>query len=320
MQLQRQKAKTRNQKLDKILFYTNQEFPESSKKDRKEPAYKTRIENYAKSQSIEIEWKTASFFESPFVCIDNANIAQHFFSLDKSVIDLIDELILKPIHSKLNFNNNEIKIDRSLIIENLKAILNESLLVIISGEAGVGKTAVIKDFYDIIKEKSPFFVFKATGFNLSNINQLFTHYGHFKLSDFIKEHQDIEVKEKYIVIDSAEKLSDIENQEAFREFLSVLIQNNWKVIFTTRYSYLDDLKFQLVEVYHVQSGTLNIDTLTSKELSEISKKYRFDLPSHERLLKLLQNPFYLNEYLQNYEDIKDDTSFSVFKNITHLTQ
>ena len=43
--------------------------------------------------------------------------------------------------------------------------------------------------------------------------------------------------EKYVVVDSAEKLSDLENQEAFQEFLSTLIEHNWRVMFTTRYGH-----------------------------------------------------------------------------------
>jgi len=313
------KAKSKNQELNKVLFYINQEFSESSKKDKKEPAYKTEIENYAKSQSIEIEWRVPSHFEAQLALDKNRTLAQHFFSLGKSVIDFIGELtqhtksILTHIHSKIKFNDYEIKIDRSLIIKNFKTILNKSSLVILSGEGGVGKTAVVKDFYDLIKEKTPFFVFKAIEFNIPNINQLFTNYGHFTLLDFIKEYQDID--EKYMVIDSAEKLSDVEHQEVFQEFLSALLGSNWKIIFTTRYSYLDDLKFQFVKVYCVNFQSLNINNLTIEELTELSKKYRFNLPDSERLLGLLQNPFYLNEYLQNYESIDNTISFSNFKNI-----
>jgi len=173
------KAKSKNNNLNKILFYINQEFSESSKKNKKEPKYKTEIENHAKSQGIEIEWRSKSFFESPFVCEENANISRHFFSLDKSLIDFINELIrhaediLSAISSKIRFKNNEIKIDRTQNIKNLRDILSVSSLAILSGEAGVGKTAIIKDFHDSIKEKSPFYIFKATEFYISNINQLF---------------------------------------------------------------------------------------------------------------------------------------------------
>lgn len=310
-------TKNRHPEINKIIFYTNQNFGQG--KIKNDPKCKTEIEKHAKSKNIKIEWKTDNYFRSPFVCKENADIAQHFFSFDKSIIDFIDELIqhtnliLTPINSKIIFNNNEIKIDRSQAIKNLEAILNESSMVILSGEAGVGKTAVVKDFYEQIREVRPFFVFKATEFNIPNINQLFTNYGHFTLLDFIKEHQDI--NEKYIVIDSAEKLSDINYQDVFLEFLSALINNNWKIIFTTRYSYLDELKFQFIEVYHLNFQIINIEKLDIAEVTELSKKYDFILPTNERLLGLLKVPFYLNEYLQNYQSINKTIDYSTFRDL-----
>jgi hypothetical protein len=313
------KAKTKNPNLNKILFYINQEFSESSKKNRKEPEYKIEIENHAKAKKVEIEWKVPSHFERQLALDKNLTLAQHFFSLGKSVIDFICELnqhtesILTPIHSEIQFNVNEIKIDRTSVINKLKATLDKSSLVIVSGEGGVGKTAVIKDFYNNIKDTTPFFVFKATEFNISNINGLFKNYGSFTLSDFISEHQDIEAK--YIVIDSAEKLSEIEHQETFQEFLSALLKYKWKIIFTTRYSYLDDLKFQFIEVYQLSFQLINIERLNNTELAELSKKYGFNLPDNERLLELIQNLFYLNEYLLNHPSINKTTTYSDFRNI-----
>jgi hypothetical protein len=57
------KAKTKNKNLTKILFYINQEFSESSKKDEKDPEYKIEIENYANSLGLQIEWRVPSHFE-----------------------------------------------------------------------------------------------------------------------------------------------------------------------------------------------------------------------------------------------------------------
>lgn len=310
-------AKNRHPEIKKIIFYINRDFGQD--KNKSDPKYKTDIENHAKSKNVEIDWKTASFFESPFVCEENINIAQHFFSLGKSTIDFICELtlhtesILKPIQSKINYNNNEIKIDRSQVLEKLKETLNTSSLIILSGEAGVGKTAVIKDFYDLEKQTTPFFVFKATEFNISTVNQLFKDYGIFTLSDFIKTHEDI--SDKLIVIDSAEKLSDIEHQEVFQEFLSTLLSSNWKIIFTTRHSFLDDLKYQFIEVYKLNFRPLNIENLTIKELVHISELYKFNLPDNKRLRDLIHNPFYLNEYLRDYKNLNATVTYSDFKNI-----
>jgi molybdopterin biosynthesis enzyme len=73
-------------------------------------------------------------------------------------------LLLKPIRSEISFGGKTIKLDRSGIVGRLKSMASSSPVVILSGGAGVGKTAVIKDLYEIAKGSVPFFVFKATQF------------------------------------------------------------------------------------------------------------------------------------------------------------
>ena len=216
-------AKNENPTLTHIFFYLNVDLTQSSKKGVKDPVYKTEIEDHAKAKGISITWRTAGFFETPFVCEENAKVAKHFFSLgEKSVIDFVNELsrhteaILEPIRSEITFNDQTIKIDRASFTKELEEAIASSPLIVVSGEAGVGKTAVIKDFYNYIKNTVPFFVFKANEFSISNVNHLFNDYGGFTLSDLLQEYQD--VKDKFIVIDSAEKLSDIERPEVFQEF------------------------------------------------------------------------------------------------------
>jgi hypothetical protein len=313
-----EKAKGRNPTLNKILFYINQEFSESSIKGQKGPKCKIEIEEYASDIGIKIEWKSKSFFESPFVCDKNATIAKHFFSLEKSIIDFIGELnkhtesVLAPIHSSMQFKGTEIKIDRSQTLEELISKLSECSLVVLSGEAGVGKTAIIKDYYDMVRETTPFFVFRAIEFNIININRLFDDYGPFTFRDFIEEHQ--AHNEKIIVVDSAEKLSDIEHREVFSEFLSALLRANWKVLITTRCGYIDTLKYQLTEIHRAAFQSIIIEKLKIEDLHSLAEEYNFNLPKNERLLELLTTPFYLNEYLRtsnkldetiNYHDFKD---------------
>ncbi|MFQ5684324.1 MAG: AVAST type 4 anti-phage nuclease Avs4 [Candidatus Binatia bacterium] len=309
-------TKTRHPSVDKIIFYTNHDFGQS--RHGTDPQYKTDIESYAKEKDIKIEWRTASYFKSPFVCEENASIAKHFFALgEKSIIDFINELcrhteaILDPIRSEITFSNKTIKIDRSGITKTLKETISNSPLIVVSGESGVGKTAVIKDFYNQIKDTVPFLVFKAIEFNISNVNQLFTDYGSFTLSDLVQEYQD--AKEKYIIVDSAEKLADVERPEVFQEFLSTMRNGGWKIVFTTRLSYLDDLKNAFVQIYNVSFEPLNIRNLTSEELIVLSMEYQFSLPRSDRLQSLLQNPFYLNEYLQNYPAGETTLSYGDFK-------
>ncbi|KJU81957.1 ATPase domain protein, prokaryote domain protein [Candidatus Magnetobacterium bavaricum] len=235
-------AKSRHPELTKILFYIHKDFGQHPTET--EPGYKTKIETHAKNKGVSVEWKyNENFFKSPFVCVDNHHIARYFFSFDGSIIDFISGLrdhteeILYWIHSEITFNGSTIKINRTNIIENLKANLKESPIVALSGEAGVGKTALIKDFHKEVKDKIPFFVFNATEFDILNVKELFKYYGGFTLSDLAKElpYED----EKYIVIDSAEKLLDIENQGVFKKFISDSLKDRWKIILTTKSIYLD---------------------------------------------------------------------------------
>ncbi len=312
-------AKNRNPKLNKMYVYVNLEFSESSRKDGKEPKYKISIESFARSKNVEIEWRVPSHIEAQLSVAENRVLAQYFFSFEKGVLDALEELaehstaILKPIHSQIDFNGEQIKIERAGALAKLSAGLACSPLVILSGVAGVGKTALIKDFLNVLGPGIPIFIFKATEFNVSHINELFKNYGSLSLLDFINEHEDVDVK--YVVIDSAEKLSDLENQEAFQEFLSTLLQHDWKIIFTTRYSYLDDLKFQFVEVYRLTFEPLAIENLTPDELESISTLHSFALPTNARLLELLRNPFYLDEYLQAYDASQGGLTLTGFKNL-----
>jgi archaellum biogenesis ATPase FlaH len=173
-----------------------------------------------------------------------------------------------------------IKIDRRPLAERLRDTLARSSLVIISGVAGVGKTAVVKDFYGQVRGSAPVFVFKATEFNLlTNANQLFRDYGDFTLSDLVQAFA--ETEDKHVVIDSAEELSSIEHPEVFEEVLATLRREGWRVIFTTRLSYLEDLERMLIQAYGVGFEPLNIEDLTGGELIHSSETYGFALPKKQ---------------------------------------
>jgi len=298
--------------LTKIIFYTNQEWGQGKKKN--DSKAKIEVEEKANELKIEVDWRTSSYFESPFVIVDNEIIANHFFSLDNSIFNLIEEKekhsenIFYEIQTNIDFNNKKIEIDRSVILEKIKEELTRKQVLVLSGDGGVGKTAVIKKYYENLIGKTPFYIFKATEFNINDINTIF---GKLKLEDFINFHNN--ESDKIIVIDSAEKLLDLKNSDPFKEFLSTLIKNNWKIIFTTRNYYLEDINYQFIEIYRITYIHISIQNLNFKELNEISKKYDFLLPLDLKLLDLIKNPFYLSEYLKFYES-DESLDYLKFKN------
>lgn len=295
------KAKRDYPNVTKVIFYTNQEWGQG--KNQNDPQAKIEIYNKAEDLKIEIEWRTASFFESSFVAIDNKIMVKHFFTLGKSILTLLDdkqrhtESILYEIHTEINFNNQIIKINRNKILIDIENEIKQNQILILSGVGGVGKTAVIKDVYRNMNGSVPFYVIKANEFKINNINELFEG---FNLEEFMKAHKDDNTK--VFVIDSAEKLLELDNREPFKEFLFNLIKDSWTIIFTTRNNYVEDLNYEFIEIHRVIPVNLDINNLDLSDLEELSDKYIFKLPEDIKLLDLIKNPFYLNEYLKFFKE------------------
>ena len=304
-----EKAKRDYPNITKLLFYSNQEWGQSKGKN---PQGLMDAEQKAKKVNIILEWRTASYFESEFVSIDNEFFTKHFFSNNKSIFDLIEEQkkhtenILSQIQTNISFNNKYFEINRNKQLAELKDASQQ--ISILSGIGGVGKTVLIKKLYEQVKEQAPFIVFKATEFELRSINDLYTD---FSFYDFTQVYKCQETK--IVVIDSAEKLLDLKNHDPFKEFLSVLIKDKWQIIFTTRNNYLEDLNYQFFEIYNIAPLNISVNNLELEELSKISEEHSFSLPIDEKLLELIKNPFYLNEYLKFHKE-KEELEYSGFKN------
>lgn len=310
------KSKRDYPEINKIIFYSNQEWGQShntKKPSQNDPQAKIYIEDKAKELNIQIDWRTASFFESPFVAIKNELIAQHFFSLEKSIIQLLSEkkshteAILEDIQTSISFQEANIEINRNNLLQDIKDVIEKEQVLIVAGEGGVGKTAVIKKLYENMSLNTPFYIFKSSEFEITNINNLFVGYSFI---DFVNIHQKDE--KKLVVIDSAEKILDLERTDAFNEFISTLIKNRWKIIFTARSNYLTDLDMQFIDHYKVKPIKFFIEALPMEELTDYALKYQFDLPTDNKLLDLLKNPFYLSEYLRFYSN-EEVIDYQLFK-------
>ena len=240
--------------LTQLHLYTNQEW---SQNKGKKPQGLTEIEALSSKLGIEIVWKTASFFESEFVIHRNEVIASHFFSAAGGIVAQIDEqqghtaAILNAIQTSILYNDRSIEIDRKSYLDDLNNASTN--IFILSCPGGVGKTVLVKKLYEKLKDSVPFYVFKASEFELASINYLFPNTG-FKA--FVEAHQDEQTK--IVVIDSAEKLLDFTNQDPFKEFLSAFIRNGWTIIFTTRNNYLEDL---ITSFWKYTPSSLKIFTL-----------------------------------------------------------
>lgn len=299
------KAKRDYPDINKIIFYTNSQWGQNR---GKEPQGKIEAEKIAKTNKLVIEWRCCSFFESPFVVDDCSRITSYFFTQSDNLFGLLESFeshtgaILDDIETAITFGDEHVSINRSNIISEIEK--SDASALIISGEGGTGKTALIKELYGNKGENVAFYVHKATEFSVSSLNVFLS--GVF-LKDFIGAHEGAE--NKTVVIDSAEHLLTLENTDPIKEYLSNLINAGWRVWFTTRNTYLDDLLFQLYEVYKIKFKSVHLENLNEDTLFELAKKHDFVIPDDKRLKVLILTPFYLREYLKHYQDNRGASYF-----------
>lgn len=310
------KAKSKNKQLDELLLYINQELSESTSKSKKKPQYQLDIEKSAKAVGVNIQWRVPSHFELQLSLPENKYINDVFFSLDPNEGDLLDEIskhnenVLQVIQTEISFGDKQIKIDRSSVIEAITDASQKSKNIIISGEGGCGKTAIFKEFYNYNFKTIPICVFKANEFNVNHINDIF-HFDHkFTFAQFLNAYKDEALK--IFVIDSAEKLAEISNNDILTTLIQKLKENAWNIIFTTRYAYLNDLTFHIKENYQLPFDVNDVSLISADELKSIANEFKFTLPNNQKFLERLRNLFYLREYVQQYSNIDKQGNYNGF--------
>jgi len=295
------KAKRDYPNIKQLIIYTNQEWGQAYNKSpkptkAKKPQGQVEIEKKADELNLELQWRTLSYFESSFVIDDCEKISKNFFSDDKTALNFIDQqelhtkTLLDNIHSTMSYKGNTFSLERNDILEKLESCSEE--ISILSGTGGVGKTVEIKRLYNTLKQSVPFFVFKATELELNRLGD-FSSEG--SIYEFAECYGDSD--KKIVVIDSAEKLLDLSNQDPAKEFLKLLLSNGWQIIFTTRDHYFDDLNFLCMEVYRLAPLKIHISELDNDSLIDLSIKHKFTLPTDPKLIELLKIPLYLSEFL-----------------------
>lgn len=292
-------------KLTKLVIYTNSKWAQTK---GQKPKGQIRIEQLAASFSIEIEWNTKSFFESEFVCLKNADISSFFFENDSILerihknIDLHNKRILDNIKNEISYGNEKYRIDRQEQI-NLIENSNESIIVI-SGDAGCGKSAIVKEF--LSSKKTPFVIIKAQELEKPSyhLEELFQ-----KLEQYIRLFST--EQRKYFVIDSAEKIWELDNRVYASASLKMLIHNNWKIILTTRERFCDSvIRFFITKGYPCKVQNVRVGEISDDELFRILSIFRKAAPTNLKLHELIKIPFYLNQYIS----LNHDTDLNSFKN------
>lgn len=285
-------------KQNKIIVYTNLLFgnpPEGKEKT----ARQKDVEDTAKANSMIIEWiMDANILD---VVAQDELIYNLFFDLEVDLIHL-DEYIKnanllysKTIKDSINYGGKELTIEREDIKSQLEGLLIQEKHVILQGEGGCGKSAVIKSYINHHPEV-PVIWLSASQFDTDDVNTLFHLEKTFSLGQVRQYYADI--TKKIVVIDSAEKLLDLRNKMPLTLFIGSMQQDRWQMVFTARKSSVGRLSKLLTTSLELNTISVDVPLLSDESLENFLAGNSLAKPQDNNLYSRIHNLFYLARYTE----------------------
>lgn len=202
-----------------------------------------------------------------------------------------------------------IHIERADAFLQLLETSENSSFVFVQGERGCGKSSLIKEFAKHMEDRAPIFCFRTEEFDKAHLDNVFSSLG---LNSSISELEAsfALMPKKFLLLESLEKLLELENRKAFADLLEFLSEHkDWTVIATGR-SYA----YQQIAIHYLQPHDIDCRQLTIKNFSDDEVKELCNgltpleaIAANSSLSPLLKNPFIAN---WAYQLAKTGTQFS----------
>lgn len=311
------KAKNHNPNQTDYIIYTNTAFG-IPKRGKQMTVDQKDIEDEANHLGLNLEWW---FGDNVLDAASKDSLINDlFFNPDINIRDLdkhikrSNDFKFSSIQDSISMSNGVLHADRSGVISEIKTLLNDRKNVIVTGESGSGKTAVVKRFLEenYISNDCTYYLLNASQFNTAQINTLFSLHANYTIVDFCRFYRNI--PNKVIVIDSAEKLLEIENDIILTMFVKELCKYNWTFMFTCREHSKAELLEKLNNLLNNQIETVAIEQLTEQELESYSKQYDITLPKDDKLKNRLRTLFYLARFVELNNPNALSMSLTTFRN------
>lgn len=297
-------ARRHNATLTKIIVYTNSAFW-FPKPDEYAIKRQKKVEKAAKDNSLALEWM---FGVNVLDVVGKNELAYELFfnnhsnitHLPKSVSHF-NETLLKGISYNISYGQKTISLDRTGYVNRLNELIKKKKHVLISGESGSGKTAIIKLLWKQLKcdEETAFLFMPAGLLNVHSVNEIFRldeDYTYVGFRDFYGGH-----KTKILVVDSAEKLLEQEGGIGAQLLLEGLAEREWQFVFTCKSNAAQHLKDRL-SGYSITIDNIVVENLEEDEINNLSSVYGFPLPSSQKVFQQIRIPFYLARYCEVGDD------------------
>ena len=284
--------------INRLIIYTNKELSVSNKKGIIKPEYQVEIEQCGVDLGVTIEWRLTSNFEIMLTSADLSVAKELYFDPNSELQRFFKDIsnhssaILERINSDIKFNEQKIKISYN----HTQYFNSTKNVFVVYGNAGTGKSGLVKDIVEDEKlgvERSNILMFSASDFDVEDEALIFKNYGNYRLDDLFSIYKG--EKDKICIIDSAEKYRIFKRPDILKSIIKKFFDNEWRIIFTIRTVYREGFCNFLLE--EIPYDSLCIENVTENDLSSLSKKFCFELPSIEKFRTILGNLFNLKLYL-----------------------
>ncbi|MEW6125457.1 MAG: ATP-binding protein [Acidobacteriota bacterium] len=186
-----------------------------------------------------------------------------------------------------------VHIKRPAILSRLLEASESSKFVFISGARGCGKSSVVREFSEYMADRNPVFCLRTEDLDKAHLDNVFSSMG---LENSIG---DIEagfalMPKRYLLIESIEKLLELEHSTAFTDLLHFLNKHlGWTIIATGRDYAYQQVMFNFLQPSGVTHSSITIDNFDDHEVQQLCEKIEplKTIAENSSLSPLLKNPF-----------------------------
>jgi energy-coupling factor transporter ATP-binding protein EcfA2 len=183
-----------------------------------------------------------------------------------------------------------VHIDRLEYLDNMLEVAQVNKFVFLTGERGCGKSSLIKKFAEHMKERAPVFCLRTEDLDKPHLDQVFSGMG---LTSSLSELETglALIPKKYLLLESLEKLLELQNTAAFTDLIRFVQRSqSWTIIASGRDYAYQQVMFNYLSTAGIKCSSLVIENFKNDEIQHLCDRFEPLRPLLNN--QLLKNPFY----------------------------
>jgi hypothetical protein len=206
-------------------------------------------------------------------------------------------LILRGIRLTLGGN---LHLPRAALVQQVLGQLESTQVVLMSGPAGSGKSAIAKDAVALLSTEYFTFSFRAEEFAQPHFDATLQNAqipANAATLGAILASQD----RKVLLIESVERLLEKSTRDAFTDLLTLAAADkSWRIVLTCRDYSSDLVRASFLDLAPVEHSVITIPYLGDSELAEVERVHPTLVRplANPALRRILRNPYFLDKALQ----------------------